>query len=1030
MSELLTRRLSLVGRHAEKERIVRAIRGEGSPILFLEGIAGIGKTILLEEAGRIAQEHNALCSPIVDFYDTEMHSHQALEAAVSQSLDPERKAFQGYWVRREQIERTLMPERKTLKEQQEELWGLFLQGYTTIADKQRVVLRFDTAERLEYERDSEEVLADCEVSPQDAPSWEWLLERIADLRNTAILIAARPTPTGLLKQSLLDTHKEKALYLEIGRFTPEETVTYFQATDFGKQVVDESPEMVGKVHLLTEGRPILIALALDWLERGTWEAHIYPASLEELKTCQEQAQVEEPSGRQGEAWRKWDEIKRNFEIALVQQIRSLDHTGLDMAVKYAALARKGCSTELLSRLMRITLEEARRLVDQLLTLSFVKPPRGPRQLFFLHDEMYDLVEKYIWLVNWPDYGEQARLDKIIIDWYTEQIETSKERIRACQDRGERADLRRQQQLLIAERLYYQYDEDPRIGYWEYSHLDEEAIGSREIERDILLRNEALWFTSHRYWRQGKQAGEPGYPLRDPAWMKNGKPVHSPAVDHDCRRRWVNRYIARNETDKAARIASKLLQKSKESPRPEEPELYRPGLQVALATAQAYMGGELTEAAIRNFEEGIQALARIPEGHREPWLYHYLLGTAHLYKGLALRNALWLKEAAQSYSQAIYNYRRIGYQAGLAEAMNNLAYIYARQGKPDRALAPCEDALRIREELGDEYPTGLNLNTKGIIFERHAFPEKACEFSQKALELFLDIKSERGIVLAEINLGRSLRRKGRNRESRQPGDFEKGGEYLADAVSRLEKWGRSREVFYEIEAYDEWGCLYRDWVAALYDWEEERSPQRLVPYLRLAVEKLEKARSLSKEEAAPERNVFQYVDATEDLARVYYWWARVEPKRREEMWSEALKLLQESEQFAEKIRDREEFYFLLGKTYLQFARIYREQGREENWEKRELAAISYAKAAGLLEKYSIYLPELRKTTADAADWLRGLGSAEEARRWITVMQATLRQNNLTSEALQEWIDDLVPPRLGVGWSHSGADKPSSQEEAHG
>jgi tetratricopeptide (TPR) repeat protein len=1027
MSELVTRRLPLIGRQFEKDRITQAIRGDGAPILFFEGTAGIGKTALLEEAVRIAQEHNALCSPIVDFYDTEMHSHQALEAAVSQSLDPERKAFQEYWARREQIEQTLMPERKTLKEQQEELWGLFLQGYTTIADKQRVVLRFDTAERLEYGRDSEEVLADCEVSPQDAPSWEWLLERIADLRNTAILIAARPTPTGLLKQSLLDTHKEKALYLEIERFTPEETVAYFQATDFGKQVVDESPEMVGKVHLLTEGRPILIALALDWLERGTWEAHIYPASLEELKTWQEQAQVEEPSGRQGEAWRKWDEIKRNFEIALVQQIRSLDHTGLDMAVKYAALARKGCSAELLSRLMRITLEEARRLVDQLLTLSFVKPPRGPRQLFFLHDEMYDLVEKYIWLVNWPDYGEQARLDKIIIDWYTEQIETSKERIRACQDRGERADLRRQQQLLIAERLYYQYDEDPRIGYWEYSHLDEEAIGSREIEWDILLRNEALWFTSHRYWRQGKLAGEPGYPLRDPAWMRNGKLVRSPAVDYDCRRRWVNRYIAQNEMEKAAHISAKLLKESRESPHPEEPELYRPGLEIALATAQAYMGGEFTEGAIRNFEEGIQALATIPDEHKEPWLYPYLLGTAHLYKGLALRNALRLKEAAQAYGETSKYYRNIGYQPGVAEASNNLAYIYARQGKPDHAMALCNDALRIRRALGDEYPIGLSLNTMGIIYERRGLPIPAADFSRQALQVFQDIQNERGIILAEINLGRSLRRKGRTPEWREQDDLAQGRDYLEDAAIRLENWKGKREVFYEIEAYDEWGCLHRDWVATLYEWEEIRDLDQLLPHLKRAVEKLDMARLLSgRGGIAPERSLFQYVDATEDLARVYYWWARVEPERQDHFWSKALDLLAEAERLTEDISNRDEFWFLRGKIHLQYARVYREQGHA-NGKTQELAAVNYAQAAGLLERYSRDLPELRKAAADAADWLCGLASDKEASRWIRVMQATLKDKGLISSRLQEWIDAVVPPRLGVGWPR---DELSGKEVARG
>ncbi|MBC8492382.1 MAG: ATP-binding protein [Chloroflexi bacterium] len=1028
MSELVTRRLPLIGRKEECQVITEALRDRKTQVLFLEGVAGIGKTVILEQAERIAQEHRALCIPIVDFYDTEMHAHRALEATIARGLDPERKAFREYWARREQMERSLLPERKRLKEQQEELWEYFLEGYRRVAKEKRVVLRFDTAERLEYGRDSEDVLKDCEVLPEDAPSWEWFLEHIGDLKNTAVLIASRPMPTNLLKQRLLGVHKGRVQILEVQAFTLEEVEAYFRATDFGSQVADEYPEMVGKVHLLTDGRPILIALALDWLERGMWERRIYPTSLEELQALKNQAQEDECSGRRGEAWQRWNEIKRGFESALVQQIRSLEPTSMDVAVKYAAIARKGCNAAFLSRLMRVSLEEAEGLVEQLLALSFVKLPRGPRRFFFLHDEMYDLVEKYIWLVDWPDYSEQARLDRIIIDWYTEQIKILKERIKACLDWRERAILRHQQQLLIVERLYYQFDEDPRLGYLEYSHLDEEAIRSRYHALDIWLRNEALWFTFNRYWRKGKQIDDPKYPRRDPAWMRNGKLERSPAVDHDCRRRWINRYIARNEMEKAVRVAGKLLQKSRESPHPEEPELYRPGVQIALATAQAYMGGEFLDPALQNFQESMQCLGGVPQGHREYWLYPYLLASAILYRGLALRGSLWLDEAALAYGQATYHYRSIGFQPGLAEAMNNLAYVHARQGRLMQALASCEEALHIRRELGDEYDIGLSLNTKGIINERMDRPLTAIHNSGQALALFRELNNERGIILAEINLGRSYRRKARSPEwGRKDEDFETGVKHLEDAIYRQEQMGASADMFYRVEACNELGCLYRDWVATLFE-KGMKDNGRVQEFLESAESYVIKAIDLTTEKwQVLARHVMQHVDSLEDLARVYYWrgklgfpvgpWAVQHGIDRSLQAMESL--LGDAKKLVEQyLKESEELLLIMGKIHHQYARLAREraeEAKEEDRKRNELsyAAKHYAWAAASLERYSFDAPELCKTVSDACEWLCML-QPEEAQERIEQMYSTLRANRQESRRLRQWVGSVVYPRIGVGW----------------
>lgn len=967
----------LIGREAEMKQIVRLIQGAETPMLFLEGAPGIGKTFLLEETARRAPKFECLCPPIIDFYDTAMHSHQRLEATIADYMDPSREAFAEYWSQRE-------------GDPQAELWEVFRAGYEAALGDRRAVLRFDTTERLEYERDSQEVLDDCEVTELDAPSWEWLLKRIGDLPRTAILIASRPTET--LKRRLLEAHRGHVSVLQVNEFTLEETIAYLRETEIGAELVEDSPEVAERLHQLSEGRPILIALMLDWLKRGDWDR------------------------------RKLFNISRDdFEMVLVGAIRDLK-APLDRAVKYAALARKGCNAELLQRLMgagshEVDRGEAEGWVTQLLELSFVKPPRpGGRGMFFLHDEMYDLVEKHVWLSDWPDYQEQARLDEVIGEWYTEQIEALSRRIReAGINWRERDRLRREQQLLMAERLYYQFDADPRLGYREYSRLDEEAIAQREMEWDTWLRNEALWFTSHRAWRRGDQNNQaPDYPKQDPAKKENGTITRSPAVEHDCRRRWVNRYIARNQMMKAAGVARKLLDAR---PLEHEPELYRPGLQIALATAQAYLGGEHIETAIANFDSGFSSLEKVPHEHREPWLYPYLLGSGYLYKGLALRGKLWLDQAIEAYSQAARCFREIDYRPGLAEATNNLAYALARQGRLHPALSACDKALQIRRGLGDEYGIGLSLNTKGIINERLGRPITAIDNSERALNIFREIGNTRGVILAQINLGRSYRRKARSLEwGQDDGDFEKGEGYLKEA---LRASSDDTDRFYRVEVFSELGCLYRDWVATLHEKGERNG--RIPEFLAEAEKYLQGAVELTAEQEQGEiPYVVQHVDALEDLARVHYWRGRLElPCDEGKPYVIMDKQLASAEALAEGyIKDRREFNLILGKVFFQRARVAQLEPSSDI----EKVGRYYGLAVGYSEAFSFDAPEAHKFADDANSWLSGLEPAD-AKCAVMAMHDALCERKLESKRLREYVENVINPLLGVGW-------PRDEEETNG
>ena len=1050
--ELPARRLSaLIGRQAERQRITQAIHDGG--VLFLEGVAGIGKTALLEEVGRIATAMGVECPPIIDFYDTGMHVHQALESIIANSLDPNHSTFAAYWKHRQ-----LNPK--------EDHWDLFLSAYTTIAVlKKHIVLRFDTAERLEYERDGGDVQADCEVPDEDAPSWEWLLHRLGSLANTTVVIAARPTPhpsgedgrPGLLAQKLIDTYGKNVL-LRVNSFTLEETRAYFAATELGQAVAAEAPEMVEKIHLLADGRPIFVALAHDWLKRGMWEPHIYPANVADLRSWQQQAQAEADAGQRGAAWHHWYEMQRNFEMVLVGQIRRLV-TPLDVAVRYMALCRKGCDAGLLALLMGISLDDAQGLTKQLLKLSFVKQPRDDRGLVFLHDEMYDLVERHVWLVDWPNYTQQARLDNIIIQWYDEQLAEKSEQYRKAPDWRTRFELRSEQQLLYAERLYYQFDADPREGYRQYTHLDDEAIGSRELEWDILLRNEALWFTTYRGWRVVPKG---------PTEYVDGRIVRSSRVDYDCRRRWTSRYIARLEMAKAIRVAEKLLNRPEEEG---EPELYRGGLLVSLATAQAYVGGKLTEPALQNFEAGIAAIKKAdmrarPE-NRNPWLAPYLLGRAYLYQGLALVNKLRLDEAVSANIEAARCFRELKQAARLAEALNNQAYVFLRQGKSHRAMALCQEALRIRQGVGDEQEIGLSLNTMGIILERMDRPPEAIDHSMRAKELFRATNNERGEILADINLGRSYRHRARTRAwGEEAEDFTEAKQHLEDAINLQSKLGASSDVFYRIEALNEMGCLHRDWGAILIGRPAMAEEAR--EKLNLAEHYLNEAFDLTRE---PDGNIILgqeilHIDRLEDLARVYYLRALLavrpdvvtpgesntacesadsplELGYRAVLWTDwgtardavspeapisginpltcgtaaaALarmrELLDEAEEKTQRYYQqdehaRDELHLMLSKVHCQRARL------ALLFQDMAEAARHYCLAIAYAEAYSMDAPEVRRFISEAIGWLTQLEPAEVAAR-LDDMQSVLSDRGLQCIRLPKWVDSVVYSVLGVKW----------------
>ncbi len=991
MEELLSRRLSVfIGRSMERSLISKTVVGDGRPVVLIMGGAGIGKTCLLEEVERIVEEINGkrgniLCLPILDFYDTSIHSESAIEEAIYRNL-VERGIDHAF----DEFGEKLVEYREG-QISEEQLWEAFKAGYDEICHDRRIVLRFDTAEILEYEQDDPQVLEDCDVSGLGAPSLGWLAEKARQLQNTAVIIASRPNEE--LRKRLGDAYGTDLELVKLEELTLEEVQSYFQeAGDFGRQVLTSSPEMVEKIWLLSGGRPIFVSLSLDWLQRGMWDEKVYAVDVATLRRMQEQGGEE------------WEETKRSFRIALVQKFREID-SSLDKAAYYAARARKGYNAGLLARMMGVSDEEARELVSQLMGLSFVKQPHmlptWREAWFFLHDEMYDLMENYVWQATWPAYQKQERVAREIIGCYDDEIQEVEEEVRKARTERLRSDLQYRRRVLLTERLYYQFDLDPRQGLADYDCLDTRACSERALEWDNLLRIEALRFARQR----AERALYGGW-----VTIQNGKPKIADWVNMDCRARWVHRYVARDEHEKAIKVASKLLEKY-----PWPSKLWKARLLVSRAAAEERLGRlDETESDTTRALKLLDTL--IPDEFDE-WMVNHYKATAHIYKGLRARTLGELDKAGMAYDEAAKLYKQNLYQPGEARALNNRAYVLARQGRLKEALEDCEKALQIRRETGDEYGVALGLNTLGIIKKMEKDFRRAWTESMKALRLFQRRRDEVGIALANINLGWAYRRWGLSDTRRTPAGIERYFELSEKSLAQAREKEDKLEPYYQLEIHNELGCTYKDWAnfLALYGAE-------VVRYREL-LEKANEQFSMADDLATRKSLIFEKADNLEDWAWVFHlryaYRDRMGEKNPQALLQKTEDKLNEVEKtlkdFKGKVEPGLEAHLLLGKVCYQRALLLAKFGEAKE---QEEAARNYALAATYLETYSEEAKELEHLQLSIESWLSEFSERDEVGHLAKAMREVLGERAREGwkyRILQGWLDDVIlaAPAFGLG-----------------
>ena len=801
-------------------------------VFYITGEGGEGKTILLRQVGMELGSPDGMASGprwsgILDLYHADVNSSSGLETRLSQALETAGQ-FQRY--RNEREAWTARREAGMIDQQLEaqriKLASVFTDCMNDVTGKTRIVVALDTTERIQYEVD--EIQRLCQMEDESTTVRAWLLDRLCLWENCVVLLVGRPEGDPYLRQALEETlaasPRVRYKAMTLGGFDRDEARAYFEREKAAfPELSDLDPAFWDRLWEMTDGRPIRLDLAMEVVQHG-------------LGFGQFQDKV--MTGTVGE-------VRGEIDHLLTEAVMGNEpDRSMRSVLRYLAVARKGLDAGLLQHLAgEWDLEECQSRLDQIASRCFVK--RHPEdERLFLHDEMYSLCDTYVLK---PE--EVQRHSKRIVEWYEGQMQ-------ATNDEKKRQDLQ-------IESLLYRLRANPREGYHWYAEQADLAIRAAQVGFDMRMRSEVMAFLASKSPIDRQL-------LRDTPGLVEEFNCDSAAG-------WVKRVMVRGESERAVSVAEAVWDTG--------PGLYPPDdarfalawadltvyhAQALIYTGKAQQAADLLREVIAKRESGSpsEQLAPRDAGPYAAWRRNLVLGRAHNNLGYAHWMHLGHYRAAlKEFRLALPYFRASELWEELANTNDNLGRVYALLRHRTRAETLVDEGLRLRRQLRRDYHIGLSLNSRAIVHLEFKEPHRAERLSAEALRTLEQLGTQRGIGLALITLGRSLR---------QLGGLWKAGEYphqecdqfLSDSVRHLERAVNIfervvREPVRLVEALNELGCTHREQFRLAYETAPD-SPRARTISLE-AIRYLERSIMLAGEHQVP----MWYVDSCEDLAQIYF-----------------------------------------------------------------------------------------------------------------------------------------------------------------
>lgn len=781
------RRKRLIGKvqFVNREREFRAIKDALEDefqlrTIYFYGPGGVGKTRLLEEVKDLrksCKNKSALSwGGIIDLYYEDLHSISAIQDMIVDRLDPRNEHFQDYRQARQDRKTRISQGQPSAPFEHQKIDELFITGFSEYSKKYRPVLAFDTLENLSYESDVIQNI--CQIEDISVLAREWLLKRVSELSNSVILFAGREEPS--FKDALKKTYRNNPEKLETirldGLIGPDfkNMLSFLLKEKRGASKFLK--EHVPRLHSLTNGLPVQLTLAVELINQ-----------LDQFKEFVSQ-EITDP-----------DEWGKQFVNVLFN-----DQENDSRLFFLLALVRKGLTVELLHHLVpEWTKEACEQRLSEVKRLGIVKV-RDMGNEVFLHDVLYELFDKYS-----PPKNKLDQWYRRIVDYYREKVEL------IDNDRIERNQTK-------VKLLYYELLLNPKRTFEEkYMLWSEEAIRGNEVGLDMQLRNELFRFISSHI------------PYGNPDSFRL-------FVDQDSAIRWMKRSLMNGAFHKATNIAETILDLGPDSYEAfiaqsnfrrtdilseglyeEAKTLFQKAAPLFWARLLSLYGyaltylGEDEVSTNRVFEQGYTLLIKssIPTTSAMNWLRNLSLGQLLDYQGYMLRNFGHYGQAINYYERALESYEAIEFKEELAYTLNNLAFALALLGKTKEAQKYVEEGFSIRRRLGQKYPRALSYNTRGLIYCMEGQTEDGQKDCYRALNMFEEMNSTRGIGLATNALGYILRQKGKieaqhSRPEQAESSFVQAEEFLQQSGDIFEQL--VDEPIRLWEAFNERGSLFYDW----------------------------------------------------------------------------------------------------------------------------------------------------------------------------------------------------------------------------
>ncbi|MCB0180417.1 MAG: ATP-binding protein [Anaerolineae bacterium] len=814
----------LVGREDLLADIEWAIGNiDTSHVFYIEGPGGIGKTRLVRHF--VDHHPKRVLVRLVDLHDIFTNTVEGLINRIQKELteankdkDDQADYFKAYRNKRLALDQARMTGQKPneLRRQRNKMITAFFSGLRTLAKRYRIVLIFDTTEKLFYRENP--IVEKLGLTAERPEVLSWLVnEFFAQMPTMVVLLAGRPS-LDKRKQSMLltladtfDRHPDiKYRYVPLHGLNEAEALAYFEAvihtaTQTGDpkdieiaEAIQSLPESFrrGAFHSLRDEdvppriRPILLAIVID---------HLCTAGqpLEQLtQSTVEQAQALTRQQR--------DKLKKELGLALINTLRNNAQPADRVLITLSAL-RLGADAALLGKIIdddgenQAAIEAA---IIEVQKLSFVKTLSGGR--IVLHDEMYDLLQPYQ-AETGPFDRQRDRILTAMENHYRTQIKKIREKIyeltmSLTAKTAEEIDeligeeiitTKGQFQTAVLEDLHYRLRRDAQAGFQAFYRYGDEAVTEGDVSFGMQLQAEVYSFLSER----------------DPEGQKEEiDGLRRADVDADAAIRQLKWFWIEDQKQTAVALAQTLRTVGK--------DIITAGGQLALAELNSWRGYYLEGYEARYtyakqlLERAIQPLETISKHSIRSAA---ILARAYNNLGYICRIQGLTHEAIQSYRQALRYWRAAHFRLGQADTLNNLSYALALIGDFEAANRHGIDALALRSEYGPRIPVGLSFSTLAQIDINRDYLDRALRRAQQAHALFSTLNYARGTGLALIGLAETKRRLSRTMTNRQRGQ---SAQLLAEANDHAKGAARIFEDLMEpdhrVKALIELGCADRDW----------------------------------------------------------------------------------------------------------------------------------------------------------------------------------------------------------------------------